>query len=229
MVMSNSPLLSKSPNIFLFKETFHMMFFQFSDSCQAVNRISSEPTYTFCDNQVDFSVQSIRNHGIKALSMFRRCCTYSFICIYFNKFPIRISLNVIGIVRNLCLIAGELFLKIGGNSGVGSDFSASWNGCGLPSCPINRRRNDGYFLAFSAPFCGILSHLRCPAFTARMILPKNGGFRIIFEKKSQLVRRYENVFNFAFHNFHVKFFNLQSKANLFIQNPFGNLLCRRAV
>ena len=117
----------KSPNIFLFKETFHMMFFQFSDSCQAVNRISSEPTYTFCDNQVDFSVQSIRNHGIKALSMFRRCCGNALICIYFNKLPIRISLNVIGIVRNLCLIAGELFLEIGGNSGVGSDFSACWS------------------------------------------------------------------------------------------------------
>ena len=103
------------------------MFFQFSDSCQAVNRISSEPTYTFCDNQVDFSVQSIRNHGIKALSMFRRCCGNALICIYFNKLPIRISLNVIGIVRNLCLIAGELFLEIGGNSGVGSDFSACWS------------------------------------------------------------------------------------------------------
>ena len=117
----------KSPNIFFFKETFHVMFLQFSDGSEGINRISGEPTYTFCDNQVDFFVQSICNHGVEALSMFRRCCGNVLICIYFNKLPIRISLNVIGIVRNLCLIAGELFLEIGGNSGVGSDFSACWS------------------------------------------------------------------------------------------------------
>ena len=90
--------------------------------------------------------------------MFRRCCGNALVCIYLNKFPIRISLNVIGIVRNLCLVAGELFLEIGGNSGVGSDFSACWSWNILSSCPIDRRRNDGYFwhfLLLSAAACRI--------------------------------------------------------------------------
>lgn len=88
------------------------MLLQVPDRGQAVNRIASETADRLGDDQIDLSGERVGDHLIEPLAPAGRCSGYTFVGVYIHELPIIAGLNVFGVIVDLSLIAGELFIMI---------------------------------------------------------------------------------------------------------------------
>ena len=72
-------------DILFFKITLHVIFFQKTNGCQAVNSISCKTAHTFCYDKVNFSCHCVRYHSLKALSAFGGTTADTLISVHPNK------------------------------------------------------------------------------------------------------------------------------------------------
>ena len=79
-----------------------------TDGCETINCISCEPAHGFGDDKVDLPGEGIFDHLIKPVTALRVDSGNTLIGIYLYKFPVRLCLDVAGVVVDLCLIAGIL-------------------------------------------------------------------------------------------------------------------------
>ena len=87
-------------HIFFFKVTFHAVFLQLADGDQTVHGVPGKSADRLCDNEVDFSGKSVRNHAVKAVSLFGVTAGNALIRIYFYEVPFRLGLYEFGV--NVC-------------------------------------------------------------------------------------------------------------------------------
>ena len=111
-------LAVKCENTFLFEVTFHAVFLQLADGDQTVHGVPGKSADRLCDNEVDFSGKSIRNHAVKAVSLFGVTAGNALIRIYFYEIPFRLGLYEFGVIIHLGFVAGELLIAVGGNTGI---------------------------------------------------------------------------------------------------------------
>ena len=138
-------LAVKCENTFLFKVTFHAVFLQLADGDQTVHGVPGKSADRLCDDEVDLAIQRIRNHTVKAVSLFGVTAGNALIRIYFYEVPFRLGLYEFGVVIHLGFVAGELLVAVGGNTGIS---------CNTPllRCHLRQMRqridgcgNHGYF------------------------------------------------------------------------------------
>lgn len=104
-------------NILFFEKHIHVQRFQFPHRFQQRYRISGEATETFDDNHVDLAVSAVRQQPLEVLSFL--CCAGHFIRVNASKNPIRIALNQIAEVADLCGERMQHRVLYAGNSRIG--------------------------------------------------------------------------------------------------------------
>lgn len=85
-------------------------FFQLADGHQAVDRISRKSTDRLGDDEIDLTVKGISNHLFEPFTALGVGARYTFVRIDLYKLPFRFGLYELGVIINLRLIAGELFI-----------------------------------------------------------------------------------------------------------------------
>ena len=130
------------------------MLLELTNGGQAVDRIAGEPADRFCDDQINSTGQSILDHTVEAFAVLCIGAGDAFIRVHFNEFPFFPALDVVGVIVNLCLVTGKLFIAISGNAGIASDPSFGGLKNGLCSEAVNSCRDcsDRRHLA-GPPFC----------------------------------------------------------------------------
>ena len=102
----------------LFKIHLNAFFFELSYRCQTVYGVSSETADGFCNDKVNLAVQSILNHFIEAVSVLCVQSRDAFVRVYGDELPIRLRLDIIGVIIHLCFIARLLFFAVGRDTGI---------------------------------------------------------------------------------------------------------------
>lgn len=82
------------------KKHIHVQHFQSPHRFQQRHRIAGETAETFDDDHVDLAVSAVRQQPLEVLSLL--CCAGHFIRVNASKNPIRIALNQIAEVADLC-------------------------------------------------------------------------------------------------------------------------------
>ena len=111
-------LAVEGPDVLLFKVDLHTMLLQLADGGQAVHRVSGKAAHRLGDDEIDFPCEGVGDHLIETSPALCVRTGNAFVRIYGHKFPVSISLDVPGIVVNLGLVAGELFIAVGGHAGI---------------------------------------------------------------------------------------------------------------
>ncbi len=96
------------------------MFLQLANGGQTVDRVSGKSADRLGDDKVDSASEGISDHALEALTVLGVSTGYALVRIDRYQLPIVPAVDVVGIVVNLGGITGELFLAVGGNTGVGS-------------------------------------------------------------------------------------------------------------
>ena len=99
------------------------MLLQGADGGKAVNRVSGKTADRLCDDQVDLSGEGVSHHAFKALTFFGIRPGDTLIGIDTGELPIVPSLNVVGVVIDLCFITGQLLFIVGTDTSVGRHTS----------------------------------------------------------------------------------------------------------
>ena len=99
------------------------MLFQLADSCQAIHGVSGKTADGFGNDKVDSAVQGVRNHLIETIAVFGVRTGDAFVRIHLDETPLRIAVDIIGVVVHLRLIACELLIAVRRNTGI-SGYSA---------------------------------------------------------------------------------------------------------
>ena len=94
------------------------MFFQAADGRQAVNCVSGKSADALCNDEVYLSRQGISNHCLKALSALCRASGDALIRVHLDELPVLTTVDVVGIIADLCSIGRELFLVVRRYTGV---------------------------------------------------------------------------------------------------------------
>ena len=119
------------------------MFFQFTDSGQAVHRVPCETAHRLRDDEVNAAVQGIRHHFVKTVALCRGSRTDPFVRIYRNELPILAPLYVVCVIIHLRLVAGLLLLMVGADAGIACNLplipAVDWSRC--ISAPCSRYRD----------------------------------------------------------------------------------------
>ena len=132
------------PDVFLLKVNLHAFFFELTDCGQAVDRISGKAADRFGNDKVNLAVKGIGDHAFEALALFGVRACNALIGINTDELPIVAALDIVGVIVYLRLVAGELLVAVGGDTGVSgcaSLFLLVQRRC-CKSC--QRRRNCGY-------------------------------------------------------------------------------------
>ncbi len=95
--------------------------FQLADIADAVQRVSCESADGFGDDEVDFALFAVADHPHEIGALFCRGAGNTLVRVGARQCPLRCAHNEVGVVAFLCVKAGQLFLKIGGNPAVGGD------------------------------------------------------------------------------------------------------------
>ena len=111
----------KGPDVFLFKEAFHAFLLQVADGRQAVHGVAGKAANRLGDDQINLSVQRVLHHLLEAFAVLDACAGNTFIGVYAAELPIGVAFDEVCVVVHLRLIAGQLFLAVGGDPGVSGD------------------------------------------------------------------------------------------------------------
>ena len=90
------------------------VFLQLANGGKAVHSVSGKAADGFRDAQVDLSVSV---PGV--------CCGDSFVRVHIHELPIRIRVDVLGVIIHLRLVGGELLFAVGGNTSIPSHLSSA--------------------------------------------------------------------------------------------------------
>ena len=85
------------------------MLFQLSYRRKGIHGISGKSAHAFCDDKVNFPIQSILYHLIETITMLGVCCTDSLVRIYLYEFPFAVLFDVFCVIIHLCSIGSLLF------------------------------------------------------------------------------------------------------------------------
>lgn len=97
------------------------MFLQGSDGGQAVDGVSGKAGYALGHDQVDLTRQRVADHAVEAVTLSGVAAGDALVRIHGDERPVGAAGDVMGVVVDLCLVAGELLVPVGGNAGVGRD------------------------------------------------------------------------------------------------------------
>ena len=86
---------------------------------QAVESVAGKSTDGLSDDHVDISGHALVDHTIEFVTFFRVGAGDTVVCKYARQLPFRILLNVLGVVRDLSLVACFLFFGICADAAVG--------------------------------------------------------------------------------------------------------------
>ena len=109
--------IKRNPNwefvdVFLFKEYLGAVFFKLTNGNKAVDSITGKATHTLGHNKVNLTAEGIVNHSVEAITLFCTRTGYALISINIYKLPIRITLYVLSVIIDLCLIACKLLIAV---------------------------------------------------------------------------------------------------------------------
>ena len=90
----------------LFKVAFDAFFLQLSDGGQAVDGIAGKAADGLGDDEINFPGQRISHHGLEALAVLGAGAGDALIGIDLHEFPVVPRLYVLGVIVDLCPIAG---------------------------------------------------------------------------------------------------------------------------
>ena len=130
-------LAVEGPDVFLFKVDLNTLVLQPADGGQAVDRVSGKTADGLGDDEVNLPVERIIHHVLEALAFAGVAAGLSFVRIYGNELPVGTALDVIGVVVDLRLVAGELLVPVRGDAGVGCNAAL----CARDYRPDRMQRN----------------------------------------------------------------------------------------
>lgn len=104
---------------FLLKINRYVFVFQLPDVLEAVESVSGKSADGLGDDHVDVSGHALVDHSVEFVTLFCVGTGNTVVCKYARKFPFRILLNVLGVVRDLSLVACFLFFGICTDAAVG--------------------------------------------------------------------------------------------------------------
>lgn len=108
------------PDVLFFKIDLNTGFLELADGGQAVYGVSGKSADRLGDDEVNFAVQRIGNHLLEAFAALGAGSGNTFIGVDVDVLPIVTALDVVGVIINLCFVAGELVVVVSGNTSVGA-------------------------------------------------------------------------------------------------------------
>lgn len=130
------------PDILFFKIALDAVFLELADGGQAVHRVPGKTADALGHDEVDFPVQRIRDHAFEALAVLGAGARDACVRIDIDELPIVPALDVIRVVINLGLVAGELVVVVSGNTRITGD-PALFLLRDRRSCETGQRGRDG--------------------------------------------------------------------------------------
>lgn len=104
----------------LFKIDRDVLVLELPDVLEAVEGVSGKSTDGFGNNHINRTCHAIFDHAIKFIPLFGIGTGYPIISINSSQFPIRMIVNVGGVVLNLRFVAGGLLVVVGRNPAISS-------------------------------------------------------------------------------------------------------------
>ena len=150
-------LAVEGPDVLLLKVNLDALVLELADGGQAVDGVAGEAGDALGDNQVDLPVERIVYHALEALAPAGVAAGFALVRVYGNKLPVRASLDVVGVIIDLRLIAGELLVLVRGNTGVGSNPASG----ARDRRPGRMQRNGGGDHPDVLCHCASLPSLKC--------------------------------------------------------------------
>lgn len=135
-------LTVECPDVLFFKIALDAVFLELADGGQTVHRVPGKSADALGHNEVDFPCQRIRDHPLEALAVLGAGARDASVRVHIDELPIVPALDVIRIVINLGLIAGELVVVVSGNTRITGD-PALFLLCDRRSCEAGQRGWDG--------------------------------------------------------------------------------------
>ena len=135
-------MADNTANILFLKIALDAVFLELADGGQAVHRVPGKTADALGHDEVDFPVQRIRDHAFEALAVLGAGARDACVRIDVDELPIVPALDVIRVVINLGLIAGELVVVVSGNTRITGD-PALFLLRDRRSCEAGQRGRDG--------------------------------------------------------------------------------------
>ena len=105
-------LAVESPDILLFKIALDAFFLELSDGRQAVHGVAGKAADALGDDQVNLPGQRISDHSLEAFTALGAGTGDAFVGIDVHELPVVPALDVVGVIIDLRLVAGELIVVI---------------------------------------------------------------------------------------------------------------------
>jgi len=106
------------PDVFFLKVDLHTFFLEIAYGGQAVDRVAGKAADRLGDNQIDLTIKGVGDHAFEAHALFGVRACYALVGINTDKFPIVAAFDIVGVIVDLRLVAGELLVAVGGDTGV---------------------------------------------------------------------------------------------------------------
>ncbi len=111
-------LAVESPDVLLLEIALDAFLLELPDGRQAVHGVAGEAADALGDDEVDLSGQSVGDHPLEALAALGGCARDALVGVDVHELPVVPALDVVGVVVDLRLVAGELVVVVGGDAGV---------------------------------------------------------------------------------------------------------------
>ena len=106
---------------FFLEEDRDVLVLQLPDVLEAVESVSGKSADGLGDDHVDVTGHALVDHSVEFVTLFCVGAGDTVVCKYARQLPFRILLNVLGVVRDLSLVACFLFFGIRADAAVGCD------------------------------------------------------------------------------------------------------------
>lgn len=106
-------LAVEGPDVLFFEVAFDTVLLELPDGGEAVDGISGESADALGDDQVDLPGERVLYHGLEADSLLDAGSADSLVRIDIDELPVVAAFDVVRVVVDLRLIAGELVVMVG--------------------------------------------------------------------------------------------------------------------
>jgi len=108
-------------DIFLLKINADVLVLKGSGVIQTINRVSGKSADGLGNHHIDLAIMAVVYHALKLITLLGIHSGDAIICINSSQYPVRMALNVGGIMLDLGVVAGFLFITVRTDSAVGCD------------------------------------------------------------------------------------------------------------
>ncbi len=115
-------LAVEGPDVFFLEVALRAMLLQLTDRGQGVHRVVGKAADRFRYDEIDLACQCIGNHLLEAFAVLGAGAGNAFIGIHIHELPAVMVSDEVGVVVQLSLIAGLLFLMVRTDAGVSRDL-----------------------------------------------------------------------------------------------------------